>query len=81
MSDPRAAELLMLSGQMSTQSGRDFVWLCLRHTSLFCNIFNVDPVLHAYNAGKREHGLWLERELKEAAPDQYMMMLMENQDG
>ena len=81
MSDPRAAELLMLAAQMGTRSGRDFVWFCLRGTSLFCNIFNVDPVLHAYNAGKREHGLWLERELKEAAPDQYMTMIMENKDG
>jgi len=34
--------------------------------------------VHAYNAGKRESGLNIERDLKEHAPDNYLKMIKEN---
>lgn len=74
----RDLELLTIRQVMKTENGRSFMWRCLQNCCVFENIFNADPVLHAYNAGAREHGLWLERELKEAAPDDYVKMLKEH---
>ena len=74
----RELELLTIRQVMKTENGRSFMWRCLQNCCVFENIFNADPVLHAYNAGAREHGTWLERELKEAAPDDYIKMLKEH---
>ena len=77
----RAAQLLMMKQQLSTRGGRDFVWHCLTHTRLFYNTFTADANMHSYNAGKRSHGLWLELELKEASPGDYLKMITENYNG
>ena len=75
---PRRAELLVIQNTMSNEGGRDFMWRCLQNTGIFSSTFHADPITHSFSAGGREHGLWLERELKEAAPDQYIKMLKEH---
>ena len=80
MSD-RAAELLAISNVMSSEGGRDFIWRCLQTTGYLYSTFDRDSLIHAYNAGKRDSGLWLEAEIKEASPDLYLKMLKEHLDG
>lgn len=74
----RELQLLTIRELMKTENGRNFMYRCLQKCCTFENIFNADPINHAYNAGAREHGLWLERELKEAAPEDYIVMLQEH---
>ena len=74
----RELELYTIRQLMKTENGRNFMWRCLENCSVFESVFNADPTLHTYKAGARDHGLWLERELKEAAPDEYIKMLTEH---
>lgn len=74
----RELELLTISNIMKTENGRSFMWRCLQNCCTFENIFSNDTVQHAYNAGLRSHGLWLDEELREAAPEDYYRMLKEN---
>lgn len=74
----RELELLVIRQTMKTENGRHFMWRCLQNCCVHENIFSADSVQHAYNAGMRSHGLWLEAELKEAAPDDYIKMLKEH---
>jgi len=74
----RELELLATRNVMATPTGREFMWRCLQNCCTFENIFNKDTVQHSYNAGLRGHGLWLDAELREAAPDSYFKMLKEN---
>ena len=74
----RELELLTIRQVMKTENGRAFMWRCLQNCMTFDNIFHQDATVHAYNAGAREHGLWLERELKEAAPEDYIKMRQEH---
>ncbi len=80
-SKEREVELLAMRNLMKHESGRDFMWRCLKKSCIFDNIFDKDPLTHAYRAGAREQGLWLERELKEAAIDEYLMMIKEHSNG
>ena len=80
MATPREAQLLSISNIMASEGGRDFMWRYLQQSYVFVSVFDVDPIQHAYNAGRREVGLFLQREVKEAAPDQYIMMIKEHID-
>jgi hypothetical protein len=80
-SNEREVELLTIRNLMRNESGRDFMWRCLQQSCIFSNVFDKDPMTHAHRAGAREQGLWLDREIKEAAPDEYLMMLREHFDG
>ncbi len=74
----RELELLTVRNLMKTENGRSFMWRCLQNCCTFESIFNTDAMLHSYNSGKRSHGLWLDVELREAAPEDYYKMLKEN---
>ena len=74
----RELELLSIRNIMKNENGRAFMYRCLQNCSTFESIFIKDTHLHAFNAGARGHGLWLESELKEAATDDYFKMLKEN---
>ena len=78
VNDSRELELLTIRRLMSTENGRDFMWRCLQNCYTFSNVFDTDSHQHAYNAGRREHGIWLERELTEAAPEDYIKMRKEH---
>lgn len=74
----RELELLTIRNIMRTESGRAFMWRCLQNCCTFENIFSKEAAQHAYNAGLRSHGIWLDGELREAAADDYYKMLKEN---
>lgn len=76
----RDLQLHSIKSVMKTENGRDFMWRCLQNCCTFDETFHPDPIVHARNAGFRGHGLWLVRELKEAAPDEYILMLKEHED-
>lgn len=78
--DERELQLYTIRSLMRLEQGRDFMWRCLQECQTFVNIFDVDQVVHAHRSGQREVGLWLESELKEAAPDEYLRMLKEHID-
>lgn len=77
-SKEREIELLTIRNLMKHESGRDFMWRCLQQACIFDNMFDKDPLVHAHRAGAREQGLWLDREIKEAAPESYLIMLKEH---
>lgn len=74
----RELELLSIRNIMKTENGRAFMWRCLQNCCTFESIFSNDAAQHAYNSGLRSHGLWLDDELRDAAPDDYYKMLKEN---
>ena len=79
--NPRESELLEVQNVMATEGGRNFIWRCLQQSGIFSSTFVKDPHVHSMIAGQREHGLWLERELKEAAPSEYLKMIKEHING
>lgn len=74
----RALELHSIAEIMRTENGRHFMWRCLQQSGTFTTTFNSDPTIHMMNTGKREYGLWLDAEIRQAAPDYYMIMLKEH---
>jgi len=76
--DDRELELLTMRNLMTTENGRSFLWRCLQNCCTFESIYNTDTATHAFNAGKRQHGLWLDEELRESSMDSYLLMLKEN---
>ena len=77
----RKVELIAIDGIMSSESGRSFMMSLIEHTGVFTETFDADTHRHAKNAGRREIGLHLVRELKEASFDKYIMMIREHEDG
>lgn len=75
----RELQLHSIRQVMKTSNGRDFMWRCLQQAGTFGNTFDRDPTIHLINSGKREHGLWLQAELKQAAPEFFLMMLKEHE--
>jgi len=74
----RELELLAVRTIMQTENGRTFIWRFLQSSFVFESAFDGDPLKHAYNAGYREKALWLWREVREAAPDEYLRMIQEH---
>ena len=77
----RELELLGIRNIMKTENGRSFMWRSLQNCGTFENMYSKDTHEHAFNAGKRSHGLWLNEELKVSATDDYFKMLKENYNG
>lgn len=76
--DARELQLIVMGNLMKTEGGRAFMWRCLQNCCTFETIYNSDASKHDYNSGKRDHGLWLDQELRTAAKDNYYLMLKEN---
>ena len=66
---------------MKLEDNRDFVWELLQSTRVFESMFDTDPMKHAFNAGRRDVGLNLVRDLKKASPEFYIKMIQEHIDG
>ena len=80
-SNARETELLTIRQIMRGENGRAFMWRSLQQTGILNNDFDRDPMLNAFYSGNREQGAWLIREMKEAAPEEYLKMLKEHLDG
>jgi hypothetical protein len=74
----RELEKQAISSVMRTETGRGFMFKCLQNCGTFSSSFSEDTHKHAYFAGMRSHGLWLDGELRSAAPEDYYKMLREN---
>jgi len=75
----REIELGVVRNVMSTVQGRAMMWRFVTQAGTFSSTFNPDPQVHAYQAGRREQGLLLDRELRDASDEFYYLMLRENQ--
>lgn len=69
---------LAVQNLMRTPDGRKYMYNKLQGYGVFDNIFDNDPIPHAYQSGKRAAGLELEQDLKEYALEYYLKMLTEN---
>ena len=78
--DQRNIELAEVQNVLNMSQGRKLLYRILELTRVEYNTFDINPIFHAKNAGKREVGLWLRDELKESSPELYQLMLKEN-DG
>lgn len=72
---------LAIHNLMRTADGRDYVWQYLQSCGVFETIYTSDPMSHAFNAGKREAGLMLKRDIESNEPAYYVKMIEENIDG
>lgn len=80
--DQREVEVSDILAVMTTPSGRRVLARILNFTGMDVDTFDEDPYRHARNSGLRSVGLWLKSELKDAAPDKFMLMLQEQtEDG
>jgi hypothetical protein len=77
ISDDRRIEIADISVIMSTKGGRKFINRVLDQCGLFSDTFHTDPHDHAKNAGRRQIGLWLVNELKEASTGEYITLIKE----
>ncbi len=71
-------DVLAVQNIMRTEGGRDFIWGQLVSCGVYESTFNMNTIQSSYNAGLRDAGLRLEREVKEAAPEYYLKMIKEN---
>lgn len=69
---------LIVQNLMKDENGRAYMWKHLQECSVFENIFDSDPIEHAYRAGKRQAGLQLVQDLKDYTPVNYTQMIKEN---
>jgi len=81
MNDARGIQKLELTRLMEQASFRRFVLRLLEEAGVDHNGFHLDPHAAAYNSGARRVGFWVENELKEASPANYLLMLKEQLDG
>lgn len=72
-------ESLEIQRIMGSEGGRTFMWNLLEGSNVYASTFDGDTIKHAYRAGLRDFGLILMNRLIEAAPDNYLRMLKENQ--
>lgn len=78
MTDQRAIEIADITGIMKTEGGRAFLARHLRTMGYVTDIFDKDPIQHAYNAGRRSAALSIVNDIKSAAPGEFQLLLKEN---
>lgn len=78
--DARRIEIAEIAVIMSTRGGRKFVNRILNQSGVFSDTFDSDTHVHAKNAGRRQLGLWLIRELQEATPGELITLMRERND-
>lgn len=71
---------LGLADAMRTRQGRAFVRSILDLTGLDADTFSPDATVAAFNQGRRSVGLLLIAALRQAAPDQVLVMIREAQE-
>ncbi len=74
----REIELDVVRNVMSTVQGRAMMWRFVAQAGIFSSTFNPDSHVHAYQAGRREQGLLIDSDLRDASDEFYYLMLREN---
>lgn len=79
--EKREIELAEFASIMGDVNGRKVLRRILDLSGAETDTFHPDPMVHAKNAGARQVGLWLKRELMEADLGRYLKMMTETEDG
>jgi hypothetical protein len=74
------ARLETIRSIMDTVSGRAYMLGRLERCHIFASSFNTDPGLMAFAEGERNVGLQDLKDIMEACPDQYTLMMRESND-
>jgi len=74
----RNLELMAIQDIMSKKDGRAFMFRLMEHSGVFQDTFHADSAISAYKSGRRSNGLFLESEIKQAAPENYIKMIQEH---
>jgi len=65
---------------MSTIAGRQFMLAKLEACHIFSTSFSIDALQMAFNEGERNRGLDLLNDIMRHCPDQYVLMMRENNE-
>lgn len=78
MSDNRDVEKDDIIAMMRLKSSRNVVWRWLKMSGVFDCALNSDPVILAANVGRSDYAKMIIETLKDAAPEEYKLMIREN---
>lgn len=67
----------VIQGLMSVANGRQWINDRLAEAQVFADPFSPDPLIHAYNAGKRASGMKLFNDIMLFCPNQFQLMIRE----
>lgn len=62
-----------------SQQGRRFLWRLLNHCSVYGSIFNTNALTQSHNSGRQDVGHFVQGELVQASPENYLKMQNEHQ--
>ena len=71
----------IISGLMQSTSGRAYLWNELSLAHIFATSFSLDPLQMAFSEGERNCGLRLLNDIMETAPEDFILMMREQQHG
>jgi len=66
---------------LGSAQGRAWMWHHIEECRPFRNPFSIDPGQMAFNCGEANIGLQLIGEIHRVAPELYLVMMKENQNG
>lgn len=69
---------LVVQNLLKDEHGRNYAWNKLQSLGVFENMFDNEPLVSAYNSGKRQAGLELMNDFKQYSMDNFLKMLKEN---
>lgn len=75
----RQSELEDLRYLLQSQQGRRFFWRLLSHCSVYNSIFNTNALTQSHNSGRQDIGHFVQGEIVQASPDNYLKMQNEQQ--
>ena len=52
-----------------TPAGKRVFWQLLEYTDVHSSSFDADPHVMSFNEGRRDVGLWIEKQLEQVEPD------------
>ena len=79
--EQRKIELAEMANVMRTGDGRRVIARMLKTFGVQSSTFNADPHLHSYQAGRRDAGLHIEAEAREADLPLYLKLITEMNDN
>ena len=62
---------------MDQQLGREYIWTLLSEAGIFTQVFSTDPLILAFNEGRRSMGLRLLDDVTTFTPDQFIQAMRE----
>lgn len=75
----RQGEIEDLKYLMQSHQGRRFFWRLLSHCQVYHSIFNTNALTQSHNAGMQDIGHFVQGEIVQASPENYIKMQNEHQ--